>query len=113
MSAEVHAAIIAKRGRIVASFELDEFGLTVGRAGVKRGAHGQQRQRHCGICGAADHDAKRCNGAGQTPKPLATRHRKAVMVVERIDPKPCSRCGATDHDARKHNTGRRVVPEAP
>lgn len=61
--AYVVAAILASGGRLVASFELDKEGRTVGAPLT------HNRRRRCGACGEHGHDLKRCNGEGQAPRP--------------------------------------------
>jgi hypothetical protein len=57
--------------------------------------------RHCGKCGGTDHDAKRCQGAGNPPKPRWVQPPKKR--------KPCAECGEFGHDRRRHRvpTGKR------
>lgn len=53
---DILAAITARGGRLVASFEIDARGDT---------------------CDGTDHVASRCNGAGNPPRPRYQRQRKA------------------------------------
>lgn len=63
--AEIVAAIERSGGRLVASFELDARGRTMGLASRQE----SNAQRHCGACGEPGHDVKRCMGPGKEPAP--------------------------------------------
>lgn len=62
----VHSAVLAaiydSGGHLVASFELDQDGQTVG---LRRDGN---RRAHCSACGEPGHIRQRCRGAGNPPK---------------------------------------------
>lgn len=71
--ASVLAAIAATGGRVVASFELDEDGQTIGAD-----RHlGEKRLSRCSACGERGHTIKRCNGPGVAPRPTYDQRRRA------------------------------------
>lgn len=66
--AEIVAAIEQHGGRLVASFELDADGRTVGARLTAN------RFYRCSTCGQDGHSKQRCNGVGNEPKlPHAVR----------------------------------------
>lgn len=71
--ADVVAAIELGGGSLRASFELDEHGRTVGD-------NMRERIHHCAECGERGHNALRCNGEGQPPKPTYSERRTAERV---------------------------------
>jgi hypothetical protein len=67
-------AIQRHGGRLVASFELDVDGRTVGEPAT------HNRRRRCGACGEYGHDLKRCMGEGAAPKPYSVRTKVSAKV---------------------------------
>lgn len=62
-------------GVLVASFELDAEGRTIGR-----GCSGGVRDYRCSGCGRRGHSIERCNGEDQPPKPTYHERRVAERV---------------------------------
>lgn len=64
---EIEKAILKSGGRLVASFELDADGRTVGAPST------HNRRAHCSECGEPGHISRRCRGVGEAPAPLYER----------------------------------------
>ncbi|RPH65014.1 MAG: hypothetical protein EHM89_00295 [Acidobacteria bacterium] len=62
--------IAACGGVLVASFELDDEGRTVGAPST------HNRAPRCGACGRHGHNVKRCTGEFSEPRPAYARHRR-------------------------------------
>lgn len=75
----VVAAILAGGGRVVASFELDADGRTVGAPIT------HNRRARCSNCGEPGHTTKRCNGAGNEPKLPHSVRAKIERLRKRAD----------------------------
>lgn len=77
-SMTMHSAVLAALhdhgGRLVASFELDADGRTIGARSESN------RSYRCSGCGRSGHSIERCNGEGQPPKPSYRESRMAERV---------------------------------
>jgi hypothetical protein len=67
---EIVQAIVARGGRLIASFVLDEYGRTLGAPVTQRRPH------HCSACNVSGHTLARCNGPGNEPRLTHSERRK-------------------------------------
>lgn len=72
------ATILANGGRMVASFELDARGQTVGARLTSN------RFYRCSACGQDGHSIERCQGEGKPPRPTY-QERRAQAKIERLN----------------------------
>lgn len=70
----VVAAIEKSGGKLVASFELDADGRTVGARLTSN------RFYRCSACGEDGHSKARCNGPGQPPMPTFHERRRMARM---------------------------------
>jgi hypothetical protein len=98
-----HADILAaieRTGHLVASFELDAHGRTVGD-------DTRPRVHHCAECGERGHNSKRCRGVGQAPRETDRERRLSRRSLESVR----QRITQADHDlqAARVEIARRIA----